>query len=276
MFNVEKAVRERYSVRNYDNKRKLTQEIRDKITSYAATLDNPLGPNIRIQWVEKSASSKGEKLGTYGIIKGAELYLGVTMPDEEYAPEALGYDFEKIVLYAQSLGIGTCWLGGTFNRSGFTKAMDIKENELFPILSPIGYPAKKLSLTERIMRKAVKADDRLPWKDMFFLHDFNTSLSEGTAGDLNYPLEMVRLAPSAVNRQPWRVVICDDRVHFYEKHFSPVEPGSVDMHRIDLGIAICHFHMAAEEQGMSGHFERKDPCIDFDENLTYIATWVRK
>lgn len=276
MFNIEKAVRDRYSVRNYDNKRKLTQEIRDKITSYAESLDNPLGPKIRIQWIEKSASSKGEKLGTYGIIKGASTYIGVTVPDGEYAPEAVGYDFEKIVLYAQSLGLGTCWLGGTFNRSGFTKVMDIKENELFPILSPIGYPAGKLSLTERIMRKAVKADDRLPWDNMFFLNDFNTPLHEGDAGELNYPLEMVRLAPSAVNRQPWRIVVCGDYVHFYEKHFSPVEPGSVDMHRIDVGIAICHFQLAAEEQGMAGYFERKNHEIDFDENLSYIATWVKK
>lgn len=276
MFNVEKAVRERYSVRNYDNKRILTEDIKNKITEFADGLENPLGPKIRIQWIEKSASSKGEKLGTYGIIKGASTYIGVTVPDEEYAPEAVGYDFEKIVLYAQSLGLGTCWLGGTFNRSGFTKVMDIKENELFPILSPIGYPAGKLSLTERIMRKAVKADDRLPWDNMFFLNDFNTPLHEGDAGELNYPLEMVRLAPSAVNRQPWRIVVCGDYVHFYEKHFSPVEPGSVDMHRIDVGIAICHFHLAVEEQGMAGYFERKDPEMDFDENLSYIATWVKK
>lgn len=276
MFNVEKAVRERYSVRNYDNKRILTDDIKNKITEFADGLENPLGPKIRIQWIEKSASPKGEKLGTYGIIKGASTYIGVTVPDEEYAPEAVGYDFEKIVLYAQSLGLGTCWLGGTFNRSGFTKVMDIKENELFPILSPIGYPAGKLSLTERIMRKTVKADDRLPWDNMFFLNDFNTPLHEGDAGELNYPLEMVRLAPSAVNRQPWRIVVCGDNVHFYEKHFSPVEPGSVDMHRIDVGIAICHFHLAAEEQGMAGYFERKDPEMDFDENLSYIATWVKK
>jgi len=276
MFNIEKAVRERYSVRNYDNKRILTDDIKNKITEFADGLENPLGPKIRIQWIEKSASSKGEKLGTYGIIKGASTYIGVTVPDEEYAPEAVGYDFEKIVLYAQSLGLGTCWLGGTFNRNGFTKAMDIKENELFPILSPIGYPAGKLSLTERIMRKAVKADDRLPWDNMFFLNDFNTPLHEGDAGELNYPLEMVRLAPSAVNRQPWRIVVCDGCVHFYEKHFSPVEPGSVDMHRIDVGIAICHFHLAAEEQGMTGYFERKDPELDFDENLSYIATWVKE
>jgi hypothetical protein len=43
-----------------------------------------------------------------------------------------------------------------------------------------------------------------------------------------------------------------------------------------VGIAICHFQLAAEEQGMAGYFERKDPEMDFDENLSYIATWVKK
>lgn len=53
--------------------------------------------------------------------------------------EALGYSFESLILYATSLGLGTCWLGGTFDHSGFASAMDLKEGYLFPAISPIGH-----------------------------------------------------------------------------------------------------------------------------------------
>ena len=117
-FSVKDAVVKRYSARTYEN-RKLDETLKAEILSYAEKLDNPLGPKIRIQFIEKETDGKGEKLGTYGVIKGASQYLAVTVPDEPYALEALGYDFEKLVLYLTSKGLGTCWLGGTFKRSDF-------------------------------------------------------------------------------------------------------------------------------------------------------------
>jgi len=271
-FSVKDAVTKRYSVRTYD-KRPIEKEVKEKIFAYAESLQNPLGPKMKIQFIEKELAPNGEKLGTYGIIKGANVYLGVTIPNEEYAQEALGYDFEKLVLYATSLGLGTCWLGGTFNRSAFVSAMEIEEGDIFPILSPLGYPAQKKSLTEQIMRKSIKADGRFAWKELFFKNSFENVLSPEDAGDFEFPLEMLRLAPSAVNKQPWRVVVTKDAVHFFEKHSMNVEEGSVDMQRIDVGIAICHFHLAALEQNMAGHFERKLPEFEIPKNMTYIASW---
>ena len=93
--------------------------VKEQILAYAESLHNPLGPKMKLQFIEKNLAPNGEKLGTYGIIKGASMYVGVTIPKEEYALEALGYEFEQLVLYATSLGLGTCWLGGTFNRSAF-------------------------------------------------------------------------------------------------------------------------------------------------------------
>lgn len=272
-FNVENAVRMRYSVRTFD-KKPVEKEVKEKIVVYAEGLQNPLGPKIKIQFIEKDIAPNGEKLGTYGIIKGAELYLGVTVPKEEYALEALGYDFEQLVLYTTSLGLGTCWLGGTFNRSAFVSAMQIGEKEMFPILSPLGYPAQKKSITEQLMRKTVKADGRLEWKELFFKDGFETQLSSEEAGEYRFPLEMVRLAPSAVNKQPWRVVVADHGVHFFEKHSLKVEVGSVDMQRIDVGIAICHFHLALLENNKKGHFERINQKFKVPDNMTYITSWI--
>ena len=272
-FSVEDIIRKRYSVRTFD-KRQVEKEVKEGLLAYADSLQNPLGPKINIQFIEKEVAPNGEKLGTYGIIKGAKLYMGATVPKDEYALEALGYDFEQLVLYATSLGLGTCWLGGTFNRSAFVSAMEIRPGDIFPILSPLGYPAEKKSITEHMMRRSIKADRRLEWKELFFKDNFEKSLSAEEAGDYRFPLEMVRLAPSAVNKQPWRVVVADNEVHFFEKHSLSVEGGSVDMQRIDVGIAICHFHLALLEQKKMGHFERKTPNFEIPKDMDYIVSWI--
>ena len=273
-FNVKEAVTWRYSVRSYEKKQPDAKLIK-KLMDYAAALENPFGPQIRVQLIEKETAANGEKLGTYGVIKGAKLYLGVTVADKPYAMEAVGYDFEKLVLYAASLGLGTCWLGGTFNRTAFAEAMEIKEGELFPILSPLGYPAGKKSLTERLMRKTVKADTRLAWGELFFHDGFSNPISAGES-EYAYALEMLRLAPSAVNKQPWRLLVCGDKVHFYKKTMPGVEVMVIDMQRIDLGIAMCHFDLAMKEQAANGHFEISKPELDTPKGLEYIATYVRE
>lgn len=272
-FSVKEAVTARYSVRTYDP-REVEGSILEKILAYADNLHNPLGPKIKVQLIKKDVAANGEKLGTYGVIQGAKLYLGVSVPDVEYAAEAVGYDFEQLVLYATSLGLGTCWLGGTFNRSAFSSAMNMEEGEIFPILSSIGYPATRKSFTEQMMRFTVKASSRASWNELFYQDTFTKPLTQETTGEYQFPLEMLRLAPSAINKQPWRVVMSDNKIHFYEKHAISSEVGKLDMHRIDVGIGICHFHLAALESGLTGHFERKDPGIPCSNDVEYIVSWV--
>lgn len=271
-FSVREAVTQRYSVRTYD-RRPVEAELREKLLAYGKEISNPLGPAMRLQLIEKETAPNGEKLGTYGIIKGTNLYVGVTIPEDEHAMEALGYAFEQFVLYATSLGLGTCWLGGTFNRSAFAAAMEIRDEELFPILSPIGYPAEKKSFSEKLMRRTIGADKREPWEKRFFKGDFSAPLHEEEAGDFRVPLEMLRLAPSAVNKQPWRVVVDGNRVHFFEKRIAG--SGKIDMQRIDVGIAICHFHLVAEEQGLHGRITRTIPDFAVPADLVYIASWMK-
>ena len=238
-------------------------------------LQNPFGPKIRVQYIERKSAANGEKLGTYGVIRGTDSFLGVTVKDGEFALEALGYDFEQLVLYAASIGLGTCWLGGTFNRSAFAAAMEIEEGELFPILSPIGYPADNKSLIERIMRGTTGADKRQDWSKLFFCGSFENPITQQQSCEYAFPLEMLRLAPSAVNVQPWRVVLKEDCVHFLKKH-SAAPLGGMDMQRIDLGIAICHFHLAVQEMGIEGGFEYIEPDFAVPSDLKYVITWKRK
>lgn len=270
-FPVREMVEKRISVRGYDGK-KVSEEIKRQIMDYADRLCNPLGPKVRIKLIEKSTAANGEKLGTYGIIKGTDLYFGAAVPRHEHALEALGYDVEQLVLYLTGLGLGTCWLGGTFNRSAFAAAMEVGEDEIFPIISPVGYPAEKMRLIEKIMASGTKRERRMPWDELFFDGDFGAALTPENAGEYGRALDMVRLAPSAVNKQPWRVVKQGNTFHFFERH--SLSGGEVDLQRVDVGIAICHFHLTVLEQGLSGRFERVEPCFPLPENTDYIVSWI--
>lgn len=274
-FPVEQTINARYSVRTYEE-RPLSEEVKENLMAYANALSNSFGAHVSFRLLEKKGSQNSEKLGTYGVIKGTRFFIGATVPDGEFALEALGYDFEKLILYATHLGLGTCWLAGTFNRSGFAAAMGVKENELFPAVSAIGYPAAKKSLTESLFRKTLKSNQRKQWNTLFFKNDFTIPLTETDAGSYVLPLKMLRLAPSATNKQPWRVVQSNHAFHFYEEKATGYsDVAAVDIQRVDVGISVCHFHLTALENGLTGKFEKlSNPAITTPENTHYIFSWI--
>lgn len=273
-FQVENTIKTRSSVRTYEEK-PLSEEDKNKLKAYMeSSIENPFSVNGLFRLLEQKDAVNGEKLGTYGVIKGASDFIGATVENSELALEALGYSFEKLVLYATSIGLGTCYLGGTFNRSSFAAAMEVKENELFPVISPVGYPFGKRRAKESLMRWAIKADKRKEWDELFFNEDFSKPLTEKDAGKYAFPLEMLRLAPSAANKQPWRVVQDKIGYHFYELK-TIGDNNKLDIQRFDIGIAACNFHMAAVEKDLSGKFEKlKKIDIQTDENLKYIFSWI--
>lgn len=274
-LSIEQIIKTRHSVRTY-NGTPLTGDDRTKIMSYAGTLSNPFGIPVTFRFLEKNNELNQEKLGTYGVIKGTKLFIGATVPDREFALEALGYDFEKLILYATAAGLGTCWLAGTFNRSGFAAAMGVKDTELFPAVSAIGYAAEKRSLTESVFRKTLHSNNRKPWDTLFFDTNFETPLQKTAAGEYALPLEMLQLAPSATNKQPWRVVRSNQVFHFYEeKSAANSDKLSFDIQKVDVGISLCHFHMTVEEKGLTGKFAERDAsAIPAPANTQYRISWI--
>ena len=269
MENIEKLVKGRRSVRSYDGK-EISQEDLEKLAAFIETLDNPYGIPIEFKFL----NAKEQKLSS-PVISGTDTYIGGKVQRVPHFEEAFGYSLELLVLYAQSLGIGTVWIGGTMDRGSFERAMELGENEVMPCVSPLGYTAKKMSLRETMMRKAIKADARVPFDKIFFDGSFDTPLTEEKAGRHAFPLEMVRWAPSAVNKQPWRVVVAENAVHFYLKQAKNMASTSAgNMQKIDLGIALCHFDLAAKEIGLDVTFALNDPQIKTDEDIVYIASYT--
>ena len=269
MEHIEELIRNRRSVRTFDG-RKVSPDDLDKLSSFMNQIENPY--DIPVEF--KLLDGRKQELKC-PVVSGTNLYIGVKAKRMPHMEEAVGYSFEMLVLYAQSLGIGTVWVGGTMDRPAFERAMLLGQNEKMPCMSPIGYPAKKMSIKESMMRKAIKAGSRNPFEGLFFDGAFDAPLTPEKSGKLAYPLEMARWAPSAVNKQPWRVVVNNNAAHFYLKRSKGFISEAVgDMQKVDLGIALCHFELAAKEKGLDIHFCISDPEIRKDNGLEYIASYL--
>ena len=118
-----------------------------------------------------------------------------------------------------------------------------------------------------MMRRGVKADERKPASELFFDRAFSAPLKEEDS-TVEQALEMVRYAPSAVNRQPWRVLREGKNYHFYLKHDKGyVSKSTGDLQKVDMGIAICHFM-----SGVEGALSISDPGIPAEAGVEYIAS----
>ncbi len=256
-------IRRRTSVRTYEPGPVEADKL-ERLKAFMATVQNPFGAQVRFGLTESSA----QKVGTYGFIKGAKTFFAGCVKKGGMDMEGFGYAFEHVVLYATALGLGTCWLGGTFRRSAFIDRMK-PAGEYLPAVSPVGYASERKSLTEKAVAAGAGARKRKRFGEVFF---------DGTAskplmlddGALKDCLEMVRIGPSASNKQPWRVIIKDGACHFYaivDKRYAGNSIYGFTMQRIDLGIAACHFELSARELGLSGSLVVDDPQLISDELL---------
>lgn len=263
---VMQLIKARRSVRTYDG-RAIEEDVVLQLLADTALCGNPFGIPVAFRFLQ----AKEHGL-VCPVVSGTEQYVGGKVKKVPHACTAFGYSFEMFVLQAQALGLGTVWLGGTMNRAAFEKAMELGEDEMMPCASPLGYTADKMSVRESMMRKAIRADERLPFETLFFDGGTATPLSAQQAGNLALPLEMVRLAPSAVNKQPWRVIVKDGAAHFYCKRSKGFGGGStLDMQMIDTGIALCHFDVTAKACGLDVEFAQENPGLA--EDMEYVASY---
>ncbi len=267
MEHITRSIQSRRSVRTFDGRQISPAEIQN-LMAFMATIENPY--KLPVEFALLDAKQNGLSCP---VVSGTELYVAGKIKQLPQASVAFGYAFEVLLLYAQSLGIGSVWLGGTMNRPAYEKAMHLAADEMMPCAAALGYPAKKMSLKETVMRKAVQADVRLDFESLFFKEDFYTPLKKEDAQALAHPLEMVRLAPSAVNKQPWRAVVTGDTVHFYLKRSKGFSAAAIDMQKVDMGIALCHFDLAAKEVGLKATFVVSPPAVETGSDVEYIASY---
>ncbi|SCX16729.1 Putative TM nitroreductase [Lachnospiraceae bacterium YSD2013] len=205
---VRHSVRKYRSVRIADN---LVAQLKAKIDELNAA------GNLHLQFVEDAGKAYGNLIyRAVGLISAPSIIVCVG-EDTADLDERVGYYGEKLVLFAQTLGLNTCWTG-TFNRKAV--AVDVKPGERVVLAIAIGYGVdqgkdRKSKTYEQVTEVAGTAPD---W------------FKEGVKAAL--------LAPTALNEQKFMIKYnADDTVS--------LETKGGGLTKIDLGIVKCHFEIGA-------------------------------
>ncbi len=191
-------------------------------------------------------------LGGYGAVSGMPLtaaFIGRDGGADEGADadsgqSDVGYLGEAFILEATGLGLGTCWIAGSFDKERAGRVIELAPGERVVAITPLGYPTKKQPGGERLLRSAVRASARIS------VEKLAPGILDGT-----WPrwavtaVQAARLAPSGANRQPWRFRLSGDAL---------VMSRAAKLYwtaPIDLGIARLHLELGAAHEGVSGAWE---------------------
>jgi len=187
-------------------------------------------------------------VGSYGRVSGSPSALVIVgRSGAPGAEECAGYTGEGVVLEATRLGLDTCWIGGTFSASKLAATIGLETGERIFCVSPLGYAQQSLSFAERTVfgHKDTGPKPRKPAEEI-------------APGNAAWPswvrtgIEAARLAPSAMNRQPWRFSYVDGRVTI---SFDGADIYKKVSKRLDCGIAMLHFEVGARHAGVSGEWD---------------------
>ncbi|MBQ2764576.1 MAG: nitroreductase [Firmicutes bacterium] len=146
--------------------------------------------------------------------------IAIYSESHEWDLENAGFLFQQVDLYIQSLGLGSCWVGLGRPKGTATRNSDKK----FVILLTVGYPEEEF-----------RSD----------ISQFKRHTLSEIANAPDEKLEPARLAPSAVNSQPWYFVVDGDTYHLYRTKPGLIKGRSLnDFNRMDVGIALAHLYVA--------------------------------
>ena len=267
-MDIENTIRSRKSVRNYESE-PIDGDLRKSIEDAISESWSPFGGSISIR-LKSFPPKESFKPGTYGVIRGASDFLLMAMaPDDTASAITAGFRMEQVVLQATRLGLGTCWIEGTFKESDFGKGEDWPDGQELKIISPVGIPKMAETMVGKLARFLIGSDRRQPFEKMFFENDKSTPIS--TSNRFAESLAMMRLAPSSTNSQPWRAIAENDGTI----HFFSAKKGLI--HIIDCGIGLCHFILTEQSLGHDGAFKKlTDPECGPVDGWIYITSYRRE
>lgn len=211
------AIKARHSVRHY-TEMPLEQGIIDKLNTLIAECNTAGGLHLQLVVNEPKAFSTSKL--SYGKFSGVNNYLVVAGPKGGNFAEAAGYYGEKVVLYAQTLGLNSCWVGLTYKK--IPEAFELKDGEKVYCVVCLGYGAD--SGVQHPLRSFDKVAETNGDAPQWF--------KDG--------VDAVILAPSAINQQKYKFILAPDGSVRTRTSFSIA--GYTD---IDLGIAEYHFEVAS-------------------------------
>ena len=220
-----------------------------------------LDPEIAVRWhIAWSGAPVTRALrGQIGIsrVLNAPHYLIALSKERPGYMENLGFRMEQLILAATQAGLGTCWLGHALNEASVRPLVpDIAADEQIVALTPLGYAdgSQTGQIVEGILRWGTNGTgERKPLSEMAS-HYIWTVPWTGEGGDMARVLEQVQRAPSWSDTQPWHFVV-DERWVIATVDHRPrreIAREGQAYYRLDGGIAMCHFYLAARAGGWQG------------------------
>lgn len=155
----------------------------------------------------------------------APYYLALFSENKPLSGENLGFIFQQVSLFMQSIGIGSCWVG--------MASLKEKDSE-FVILIAFGKSNKMTRDLSSFKRKSLSE-----------ISDFEDER-----------LIPAQLAPSAINSQPWYFKHTDEGFDVYQQKQNILKRQVLkNWNPIDMGIALAHLYVENED---SFNFEVKN------------------
>ena len=244
------AIKKRESVRSYDAH--IVEDLALRrlldLPSKAHRLTE-FTPNVAlVSGREQTRRVLSHVIGSYGLVLNApHLLVGVLPEEGELARLELGYLLEQLVLEATRLGLGTCWVTGTYNAQRAGEAVGLAQGQVAAAVCTLGYPAATgwRGVHGRTVRRLARGHWRKPLAEITFSGQWGQAWSPDSADPtLVEVLEYARLAPSATNRQPWRFIVQPNRITL-----ALVRPAP-----IDAGIVMSHVTLASDAMRFEGHW----------------------
>ena len=156
----------------------------------------------------------------YGFIKNCKNYIVLSGKDNDELEEKVGYYGELLVLKLLEIGINSCFVGGTYKKKKVN--YDLPNNHKIVMVLAIGY--------------GIDNGNKAKTKT------FNeVSLTKDVPDWYKNGIDMVLLAPSAINQKKWKF-------EFVKPNFVRAISGGNHFPKVDLGIAKFHFEIGAKKE----------------------------
>ena len=165
-------------------------------------------------------------------------YAALVCDMNDVAFEKCGYYGEQLVLLATHLGLGTCWVAGTFDRE-ITRA-EVGDGQGLLAIVPIGYAPDRTPFAQRVIRTNIRRKSKKPEDtveaDMHYA---------GLPAWVRTGAEAIIAGPSAVNQEPVVLTWRDGRLtaRFIVRKTRP------EVTAADFGIAKLTFERLCGRPG---------------------------
>ena len=208
-MDLTEAMRQRHSVRRYLD-RPLDPDVKDRLDAFARQCSRESGLHIQLICNEPAGFGK--------TFPGADNYFALVGPRSADLEEKCGYQGERLVLFAQQLGLNTCW--AMLSKARKAAAYLLEDGEVFVIAIAVGYGADSGK-----ERKSKSFEDV-------------TKLTGEAPEWFRKGVEAALLAPTAMNQQAFVLELLPDGAVRARPKLRPLA-------HLDLGIVKYHFEIGA-------------------------------